>query len=229
MAAALVGGTALAQPAKDAPKKSDAPAKVETPAKVDAPANPTKDAKDVVPPVTPAAPEVTLKVGDDAPPIKVHTWVKGKEVKSFQKGKVYVVEFWATWCPPCRESIPHLTEFAKKHSDVTIIGVAASERKETSGSDQRLTKLKQFVKQEGDNIGYTIAFDNDRKMGTPWMRASGSSSIPTAFVVDGESKISWIGHPSEIEQPVMEALAKAKPGKGADKKSSEKKTPKKSG
>lgn len=214
----ICAACATAQPAdKDNTSKPTAPAT--QPAKpADAPADATK-------PAAPAAPavDVTLKVGDDAPAIKVHTWVKGKEVKSFQKGKVYVVEFWATWCGPCRESIPHLTELAKKNPDITIIGVAASERKETSGSDQRLTKLKQFVKQEGEKIGYAIAFDNDRKMGTPWMRASGSSSIPTAFVVDGESKISWIGHPAEVEQPMLEALAKAKPAKKTDKAPAKKK------
>src|SRR5205809_672183 len=42
-------------------------------------------------------PAPTLKVGDPAPPLKVTKWLQGAEVKQFEPGKVYVVEFWATW------------------------------------------------------------------------------------------------------------------------------------
>src|SRR5262245_54681841 len=72
--------------------------------------------------------EGPLSVGDPAPKLEVKEFVKGDAVKSFDKGKVYVVEFWATWCGPCRTSIPHLTELQKKHKDVTFIGVSVFER-----------------------------------------------------------------------------------------------------
>src|SRR5437588_12539911 len=61
----------------------------------------------------------TLSVGDPAPKLQVKEFVKGDPVKELEKGKVYVVEFWATWCGPCRATIPHLTELAKEHKDVT--------------------------------------------------------------------------------------------------------------
>ncbi len=39
----------------------------------------------------------TLHIGDPAPPIKVQTWLRGEPITQFEKGKVYVVEFWASW------------------------------------------------------------------------------------------------------------------------------------
>ena len=57
----------------------------------------------------------TLSVGDPAPKLAVKEFVKGEPLKDLEKGKTYVVEFWATWCGPCRTSIPHLTELQKKH------------------------------------------------------------------------------------------------------------------
>src|SRR5580765_2092376 len=74
-----------------------------------------------------------LKVGDEAPALKVAKWVKGKPV-TLSEGKdkqIYVIEFWATWCPPCRQSIPHLTKIARHFdkSNVTIIGVSIDSEK----------------------------------------------------------------------------------------------------
>ena len=137
------------------------------------------------------------ELGMDAPPLNLAKFVKGDAVE-LAKGKgsqVYVVEFWATWCGPCKASIPHLTDFQKKNKDhVTLISVAASERKPKEGeTDNRLPNLQKFVADQGDKMGYTIAYDGDREMSNDWMKAAGQQFIPTAFVVDGEGKLAWVG------------------------------------
>ena len=59
------------------------------------------------------AAKADLKVGDPAPPLSVSKWVKGTPNK-LTPGKVHVVEFWATWCGPCKATIPHITELSKR-------------------------------------------------------------------------------------------------------------------
>ena len=63
-------------------------------------------------------PGVTLKVGDAAPELKATKWLQGDEVKSFEKDKVYVVEFWATWCGPCIVMMPHLSELQQEYKSI---------------------------------------------------------------------------------------------------------------
>ena len=92
-----------------------------------------------------------LSVGDPAPKLAVKSFVKGETVSEFEPGKNYVVEFWSTWCGPCRASIPHLTELQKKHSGVTFIGVSVFEK------DQ--SKVKPFVEEMGDKMAYRVAID----------------------------------------------------------------------
>jgi thiol-disulfide isomerase/thioredoxin len=148
-----------------------------------------------------------LGVGDPAPGITVKEWVKGAPVARLEKGKPYVVEFWATWCGPCRVSIPHLTELHKKHPGITFIGVSVWEQ------DQK--GVKPFVQQMGDKMAYTVAMDdvpaggtgNDGKMAKAWMQAAGQDGIPTAFLVDRESKIAWIGHPMALDEPLTKLAA----------------------
>ena len=55
------------------------------------------------------------ELGQAASPLKITEWVKGKPVDlaATKDKQVVVVEFWATWCPPCIKSIPHLTDMAK--------------------------------------------------------------------------------------------------------------------
>lgn len=137
----------------------------------------------------------TLKAGDAAPALKVSSWVKGDAVEKLASGKIYVVEFWATWCGPCKVSIPHLTELAKKHKDkATVIGVSIWEReKDPAALKEKVTK---FVTDMGDKMDYHVAMDTEDKfMADHWMKAAGETGIPCAFIVGKDGKVQWIGHP----------------------------------
>jgi thiol-disulfide isomerase/thioredoxin len=151
----------------------------------------------------------TLKVGDKAPQLSIEEWVKGTKVEKFDAGKIYVVEFWATWCGPCKESIPHLNDLQKTYKDknVVVIGVAGSER--GSNEKQKLDGVKNFVKAKADGMNYTIAYDADRSMSRDWMTPAGRNTIPTAMLVGSDGKMLWIGDPrdEEMEKQLKKAVA----------------------
>jgi thiol-disulfide isomerase/thioredoxin len=128
-------------------------------------------------------------LGDPAAPLQIAEWVKGGPVDlAAGKGKqIYVVEFWATWCPPCRTSIPHLTELQKKFQDVVFVGI----------SDEEVPVVKKFVTRMGDKMAYTVAVDKNSQTGKAYMEAYGIKGIPHAFIVDKAGRIIWNGHPME--------------------------------
>ena len=153
----------------------------------------------------PLAAVAALKVGDPAPKLETGKWVQGEPVKEFQKGKAYLVEFWATWCPPCRKSIPHLNEVYNKYKDkgLVVIGLDCWERNDSL--------VAPFVKQMGDKMTYRVALDDKAnnkqgQMARTWMEAAGRNGIPSAFLVDTKGVIAWIGHPMQLNEQVIEEV-----------------------
>lgn len=155
---------------------------------------------------TPAARADVLGIGDAAPKLEVKEFVKGEPIKALEPGSVYVVEFWATWCGPCRATIPHLTELQKKHGDVKFIGVSVWEQDQAA--------VKPFVKEMGEKMEYRVAMDAVPKDGDPddgpmaknWMKAAEQGGIPTAFIVGKDLRILWIGHPGALGEPLAQVV-----------------------
>ena len=131
-----------------------------------------------------------LMVGDKAPALTVEKWVKGRPVTGFEKGKVYLVDFWATWCGPCIASMPHLSQLQKEYADdgLTVIGLSS---KDSRGNT--LDAVETMVADKGDTMGYTVAWDSERETNNAYMKASGRGGIPSAFLVDREGRIAYIG------------------------------------
>ncbi len=154
---------------------------------------------------TAVAADATLGIGDPAPKLKVGKWVQGDPVTEFAKDKAYIVEFWATWCGPCRASIPHLNEIWQKFKDkgLIVIGQNVWEQDES--------KVKPFLEQMGDKMTYRVAMDDksdskDGAMADTWMKAAGQNGIPAAFLIDKQGKIAWIGHPMTLSETTIQQV-----------------------
>lgn len=151
-----------------------------------------------------------LLVGSKAPELQIAQWVKGDSVRGFEKGQTYVVEFWARWCGPCIAAFPHLSELAEEHSDdMTVIGVNIWDPRNPDSETIAETHagVKDFVAKQGDRMGYTVAIEEKGKMAQSWMRAAGRRGIPSAFIVDGEGKIAWAGHPMQMDETLEKVIA----------------------
>ncbi len=126
-------------------------------------------------------------------------------MESLAKGTVYVVEFWATWCGPCRQTIPHLDELHEELKDKGVVFI---------GQDcweQEIDKVKPFVAQMGEKMSYRVATDDTSKeekgfMAVNWMAAAEQNGIPCAFVIGKEGKIAWIGHPAGLTAVLLKQV-----------------------
>jgi thiol-disulfide isomerase/thioredoxin len=103
--------------------------------------------------------------------------VEGKSIKlSDYKGKIVIVDFWATWCPPCRRGIPDLIEIQKEYGkDVVVIGISVD-------TDTKVD-VASFIKQM--RINYPIAYA-DAGVAQSY---GGVESIPTSFIIDKDGNV----------------------------------------
>ncbi len=133
-----------------------------------------------------------LGIGDVAPLLSIQEWVKGGpiDLKRDVRKKIHVVEFWAVWCPPCKMSVPLLTQLQQKYAkDVVIVGVTEPDLRGNSPA-----AIRQFVKEQGSKMDYAVAIDSGKTI-QAYLAAAGAIGIPHAFVVDKERRVVWQGSP----------------------------------
>lgn len=146
-----------------------------------------------------------LTFGSKAPKLEVKKFVKGEPVKEFEKGKIYVVELWATWCGSCLEQIPHLSMLQRQYKDVNIIGVAILEPDED--------KVGEFVEKLDDKMNYRVATDMvpddgegmDGATFKNWFEPAGFK-LPTCFIINGDGVIAWVGYPHDMDEPLAQIV-----------------------
>jgi thiol-disulfide isomerase/thioredoxin len=148
-----------------------------------------------------------LKIGDKAPAVKYSKWIKGTPVKEYKDDQVYILEYWATWCGPCKAAMPHLSELSKKYvGKATFIGVNVWERTGTEPYESSLPSVEKFVNDKENKIEYNVIADNNAQdMVNNWLKPAGIIGIPCTFIIS-KGKIAWIGHPMSMEKPLQEIL-----------------------
>lgn len=147
-----------------------------------------------------------LKMGSPAPALHIENWVRGEGLETFQPGQVYVVEFWATWCGPCVDSIPELKKFQTEYAaqGLHVIGIAADER---GDAEKDLAKVNSWLSEHHPDLNYPIAFDSSGRMKKEWTERSLAPGIPESFVVDRDGTIAFIGHPAFLPEVLPKVLA----------------------
>jgi thiol-disulfide isomerase/thioredoxin len=116
-----------------------------------------------------------------APDVPIKT-LDGREIKlSSYQGKVVVLDFWASWCPPCRDEVPVLVELAGKHNaqGLEVIGLSIEDPAED------IEAVKRFVKEY--NINYTVGFATTETFGA--FAGEGELPIPQTFIFDKDGKL----------------------------------------
>jgi thiol-disulfide isomerase/thioredoxin len=144
------------------------------------------------------------QIGDKAPAIKVAKWVTQRPPALPGEPKaekhVFLVEFWATWCQPCLQSIPHLAELHKKHEKdgLVVISISNEEPELIETFIRKKQKMPQFVGSD-DEMATTTAWTKD------------IPTIPHAFVVDRKGIVAWEGNPladvGAMDTAIKEVLA----------------------
>ncbi len=168
-----------------------------------------------------------LTIGSNAPALDIEHWVqngngKFKPVTKFVNGKVYVVEFWATWCGPCIQSMPHLAKLQTEYADkgVQLISISDEDLETVEKFLDRPVRAPKKAQEEEEKeekdakpktyreltSAYCLTTDPDQSSNRDYMEAAAQQGIPTAFVVGKDGKIEWIGHPMEMDGPLAKVV-----------------------
>ncbi len=198
---------------------NDSPSKVasnEDPSKVASDESPSKVDPAPSAEATSPAGENQLTIGSTAPPLDIEHWLsdgdgKFAAVTNFESGKVYVVEFWATWCGPCIASMPHLVELQETYADqgVQIISIS---NEDIDTVKSMLSKPYKSSEDGGPSTygeltnAYCLTTDPDLSAHKDYLQAAKQDGIPCAFIVGKSGLIEYIGHPMGMDDVLQQVI-----------------------
>jgi len=141
-----------------------------------------------------------IVVGDQAPTIADVRWVRGEEIGEWSAGHVYVIDFWATWCPPCIKGLQHLQALEDRlaSENVHVIAVAVWPTENSRPPEEVLDRLPE--------LSYSLAIDIDEATADALLSASRCSGLPTTMIVDRRGRLAWVGSPGDEFDDSLEAI-----------------------
>lgn len=148
------------------------------------------------------------KVGKEAPDFTVPVMASDDFVLSAQRGKVIVLDFWATWCPPCQASLPALQRVFEHHKGSADVVVASVNTDNARAQDEKVPGYMRMKK-----FDFPVLFDRNNAVSLTY----NVQSIPTMVVVGRDGKVHSVqvglpagdtaGIEAHLEKKIAEALA----------------------
>jgi cytochrome c biogenesis protein CcmG/thiol:disulfide interchange protein DsbE len=129
-----------------------------------------------------------LRRGDRSPPLALPELVGGTLDIAKLRDRLIVVDFWASWCGPCRQALPELAELARwaKANDIPVEIIAVNTSEQSTTLEGRRERVGDFVKERGNQLdGLRIVLDVDGKAAKAW----GVSGLPTTVILDADGRI----------------------------------------
>ena len=117
-----------------------------------------------------------LKVGDTLPDLAGFK-LEGKLPDSL-KGKVVILDFWASWCLPCAESFPAMDELQKKYAGRLVVLAV--------NVDEKAADMETFLKKHP--VSFTVVHDSEQKL----VAVVSPETMPTSFVIDGDGRVRFL-------------------------------------
>ncbi len=163
---------------------------------------------------TDAAAERSSPIGVEAPPLTVATWLRGKPVPAFERGRVYLVDIWAVWCAPCVAGLPHLAQLQERYGRQGLRVIALTGPDTLHNTPEAVDKL---LKRKVPTVNFAVGYDEGStqepafldvfrgRSVAKYLSLARADGIPVAFVVDRQSRIAWIG-PSTAAEPVVTSV-----------------------
>ncbi len=134
--------------------------------------------------------------GKVSPPLTVQKWLTQEPN---MKGKLVIVDFFATWCPPCMAARPHMNEIAQQYaSTVAVVGL----------SDESKSKFEEGLRKRNlkeNDFKYALALDPAGVM----KQGFGVRGIPSIAIISNDGIVRWQGHPNSLDAAVLDPLVAA--------------------